>query len=255
MFYQVTIGNLTQIATRKHSDLQDLTVVDDHTQYSLMVGTLADRPTASVNGRLYYATDNLDLYLDDGSAWTTVSSGVGDIIKAFNAGLAFSLLDDSPGAYTGNAGKFLQVNSGETALQYAAAPVSNHAFGSKSGSPYTTSSTSATTIDGTNLVLTVSGATPGQPVLVLWNLFMEDTSSQGDATISVLDSINSLSHTSPAVTGNLGTYTLYNGSMILAAPAASFTLTLQWAVTAGTWNLQNNSTPDYEIPGFGYILL
>ena len=39
------------------------------------IGLLSARPTASQSGRIYYATDELMTYLDNGIAWVQVAAG------------------------------------------------------------------------------------------------------------------------------------------------------------------------------------
>ena len=38
-------------------------------------GTLVSRPAAGLRGQWYFATDNSNLYYDDGSAWKLISGG------------------------------------------------------------------------------------------------------------------------------------------------------------------------------------
>ena len=44
-----------------------------------MVGVFASRPTAGVSGRLYHASDTDATYVDDGTSWVDVSSGISDL--------------------------------------------------------------------------------------------------------------------------------------------------------------------------------
>jgi len=43
-------------------------------------GPLASRPASGVEGRLYYATDDAQLYYDTGSSWTPAANQPGDVI-------------------------------------------------------------------------------------------------------------------------------------------------------------------------------
>jgi hypothetical protein len=45
-------------------------------------GTLAERPAAGASGRFYYATDQSFLYYDNGTAWTSASSGERGVLSA-----------------------------------------------------------------------------------------------------------------------------------------------------------------------------
>lgn len=73
----------------------------------VLQGTLAGRPTFGVSGRLYYATDGGDTYLDTGSAWVTV--GVNNLSE-----LSGTLDDISDGSTYGRV-KISELSSGQVA--------------------------------------------------------------------------------------------------------------------------------------------
>jgi len=50
-----------------------------HLVGKVMVGTTAGRPTAGISGRMYLDTDMSATYVDDGTNWVDVSSGIGSI--------------------------------------------------------------------------------------------------------------------------------------------------------------------------------
>jgi len=76
------------------------------------VGLLSARPSAGVSGRFYYATDNGNLYIDDGSSWQTIGGGGG--------GLTWSKITGNTTAADGNG--YLIVASGDVDLTLPATP-------------------------------------------------------------------------------------------------------------------------------------
>lgn len=98
------LSNVTQIGTRSHGDMQNLDA-DDHPQYSFVRDVVASIPTAGEAGRLFFATDESKLYRDNGTSW--------DVIGTFK----LAELDDVGISLSGNAGKGLRINSGETAFE------------------------------------------------------------------------------------------------------------------------------------------
>jgi hypothetical protein len=102
------VNNLTQIPSRSHSDLQNLTA-DDHKQYSHLIGLDADKPASGVVvGALYFATDTFRLYRYNGSSWSEIK------LKTL-----FTELRDAPASYTGHAGKFVRVKNSEDGIEFA----------------------------------------------------------------------------------------------------------------------------------------
>ena len=77
------------------------------------VMTTAQRTAISspIEGLGVYDSDENALFLHDGSTWVEVGSGGGGAAD-------FTDLGDVPAAYTGAAGKYVAVNSGETALEF-----------------------------------------------------------------------------------------------------------------------------------------
>lgn len=73
-----------------------------------------NRPTAGVEGRLFYDTTNEELQRDNGSSWETCEPTVTD-----GGATEFTDLSDVPSGYSGQARKQPVVNSGETALEFA----------------------------------------------------------------------------------------------------------------------------------------
>lgn len=80
----VPISNITQVATRSHHDLQDLTTYDDHTQYvptdgsraakNLQSGLDASKPASPSVGDVYSATDTKLTYnCYTAGTWTTAA--------------------------------------------------------------------------------------------------------------------------------------------------------------------------------------
>ena len=56
-----------------------LTSNTKHLVGKVMVDTFANRPTAGISGRMFHATDTDVTYVDDGSSWIDVSSGIATI--------------------------------------------------------------------------------------------------------------------------------------------------------------------------------
>lgn len=112
------VANLTQISTRSHSDLQNLTA-NDHLQYSSAVGLLSARPAAGVAGRYYFATDNGRDYRDNGVSWDELSIKEVNIALANLGTRSFLNLSDVPASYAGSTLTALRVNAGGTALEFA----------------------------------------------------------------------------------------------------------------------------------------
>jgi len=50
-----------------------------HLVGKVMVDVFTNRPTAGVSGRMFHASDTDATYVDDGSGWVDVSSGIGDL--------------------------------------------------------------------------------------------------------------------------------------------------------------------------------
>jgi hypothetical protein len=50
-----------------------------HLVGGVLVGLLADLPSAGISGRMYHATDSDATFVDDGSAWVDVSSGISSL--------------------------------------------------------------------------------------------------------------------------------------------------------------------------------
>lgn len=103
-----SVSNITQIPTRSHSSLQNLTA-NDHPQYFTNYDTAANRPAAGNAGRLYYATNTRQFSRDNGSSWDNITPLE-----------AFSDMSDFPGAYVSNASKLLSVNSAGNGLAWIA---------------------------------------------------------------------------------------------------------------------------------------
>ena len=111
------IVNITSISKRSHSDLQNLSA-DDHTQYGTLVGLDANKPSAVSAQRFYYASDTDKLYQSNGTVWAQIATGGGSLQSTLNKSQSFVNLSDSPGAYTGNANKFVGVNNSANGLTY-----------------------------------------------------------------------------------------------------------------------------------------
>ena len=67
-------------------------------------------PDSPVERQLYYRDDEHTWYIRTNSAWVSLQAG---------AASTFLALTDTPAAYTGQAGKYTRVNTGETALEFA----------------------------------------------------------------------------------------------------------------------------------------
>lgn len=61
------------------TDTEEVFIGDGTNHYlvgKVMVDTFNNRPNAGVSGRMYYASDSDDVYIDDGSAWIDISATV-----------------------------------------------------------------------------------------------------------------------------------------------------------------------------------
>jgi len=70
-----TVGEyLNALDVRTHAEWVNGSLTDDHSQYLLnSSGLLGDRPAASRDGKVYFATDETILYYDNGASWNPIT--------------------------------------------------------------------------------------------------------------------------------------------------------------------------------------
>ncbi len=166
------IANINQIPSRSHSSLQNLNN-NDHPFYSAEANRIAlasftqgldaaksGTPSA---GAVYFATDTLKLYeCFVSNTWVQVSDPTLPVGYAQGAVIYYDGVKWNTLA-AGASGTVLTSNGAGSNPTWVAGASLLSAFGSKSSTPYSMQNASATDVDSTNLSITLSGWTVGQP--------------------------------------------------------------------------------------------
>lgn len=108
----------------------------------IMRGTHASRPSAGIDGRLYYETDTNTLYRDNGSSWDSVEGSGGFTSPLTTVGdIIFENTGPTPDRLPiGSAGQILMVSGGKPIWNTLvssgnSSTISSGAYGSEPGSP------------------------------------------------------------------------------------------------------------------------
>lgn len=128
---------------------------------SLSKGSFASRPAPSVNGRIYYATDTEQVFVDTGSSWIQMSSNAANLtgtLPVTSGGTGHTSM--------GTSNQILGVNNGQTGLEYKSLTAGSGVNISNSANTITISATGSggtvTNVTGTAPISVVTGSTtPG----------------------------------------------------------------------------------------------
>lgn len=241
------VTNINQIAVRSHGSLQNLNK-DDHKQYGVIVDLYANIPSASSTSRLFYASDTDTLYISNGTSWTSISNGGGNIYATLNKVLTFSLLSDMPGAYSSNASKILSVNGSGNGLLWRNISGWTKILTGSGGGDYSTNSGTFVDVDATNLKVTLSGLTLGQPIFAYYACQINAQSGY-NTSVTVNDITNSQSFYT-FTSGSTSYVTGTNGSNLsmITALSTSLTLSLQFHTNGGTGYILNSGSTGIPVP-------
>ncbi|MBK9321427.1 MAG: DUF1566 domain-containing protein [Bdellovibrionaceae bacterium] len=128
---------------------------------SLSKGSFASRPAPSVDGRVYYATDTEQVFVDTGSSWIQMSSNAANLtgtLPVTSGGTGHTSM--------GTSNQILGVNNGQTGLEYKSLTAGSGVNISNSANMITISATGSggtvTNVTGTAPISVVTGSTtPG----------------------------------------------------------------------------------------------
>ncbi|GIW62815.1 MAG: hypothetical protein KatS3mg090_0641 [Patescibacteria group bacterium] len=202
-------------------------------------GTLRATNTVNFSGLTTSTTDQTAIMIN--SSNNLVKRTLGDL--AFDNDLSFLDLTDTPSSYTGSAGYFVKVNSGETGLEFATAS-SISPWTETSGNVYLYTTSNKVSIGDTTAVhkLEVEGAITGKALVSLWEKGDQDilVASNGASTAS---NIFRLTNNGSIITsGNITTSSGIITGNILTDQTTTFSDSNWTSTSAISWDLANSTT-------------
>jgi hypothetical protein len=148
-------------------------------------------------------------------------------------------------------GLLLTDGSGHVTATTAARLIPHDAYGTETGTDYSTSSVSAAPVDATNLKISLSGLTLGEDILVSWSFAIKGSGSLSGCSFQVNDTTNNVNI--GGYSGSVGTsYSNAFGSTVYVARSTSVTLELLYNTGgSGTVYVNNPTTgTPANIPAF-----